>query len=232
MDSNRKIARIVGIIYIAELVVYMIGSTLTEGILDTPDYLIELAANKNRIILGVLLEAICAASLGAIGVMMYPILKRHSKMIARGYFGIRIVETVFTAVFLFLQLSVFALSQEYVKAGAPAASHFQTLGTLLKEGLASNYQIYFIFYSLGCLMLFGLLFRAKLVPRFISVLGLITAVFGLSGLVSDMFGSGLGLEIYGMPLALSQILLGIWLIIKGVNPSALASGSVNRYEQQ
>ncbi len=118
-----------------------------------------------------------------------------------------------------------ALSQEYIKAGIPDASHFQTLGALLKEGNNFTYQIYVIFYSLGSLILFYALFKTKLVPRFISVWGLIAAVIMLTGLVSDMFGSNIGMEIYGMPLGLCQVFLGIWLIVKGLNLSVIASES-------
>lgn len=223
MNSINKTARIVGALFIAELVVYMIGSTLTEGLLNTPGYLIKLAENKNQIITGVFLEAIVAVCLVFIGVMMYPILKKHSETIARGYFGIRIVEAVITSGYLFIHLSIFALSQEYVKAGTPDDSIFQTLGALLKEGLNFAYQTHIIFYGLSCWMLFGLFFKVSLVPRFISILGLITTVLMLIGLVFDMFGFGVGMEIYSPPLALCQIFLGIWLIIKGFNPSAIAS---------
>ncbi|MCK5168816.1 MAG: DUF4386 domain-containing protein, partial [Bacteroidales bacterium] len=116
MNSNKKIARIVGVLFIAELVIYSIGSSLTEGLLDTPDYLIKLAANKNQIMTGVLLETITAICLVFIGVMMYPVLKIYSKTIALGYFGIRIVEAVITSGYLIIHLLFFALSQEYVKA--------------------------------------------------------------------------------------------------------------------
>ncbi len=223
MDTNKKIAIIVGVLFIAESVVYMIGSTLTEGILNTPDYLIKLAENKNQVITGVLLEAIVVACLVFIGVMMYSILKRHSKTIARGYFGIRIIEAVITVGYLIIHLLFFALSKAYVKAGAPDASYFQTLGVLLEEGLNFAYQIHIIFYGLGFLMLFGLLFKAKLVPQFISIGGLITTVLMLTGLVFDMYGFNLGMEIYASPVVLCQIFLAIWLIVKGFNSSAIAS---------
>lgn len=226
MNSTKRISTIAGVLFIVELAVYTIGSTFTEGILNTPDYLARIFVNKGQITTGVLLEVITAACLLFIGVMMYPILKRYNRTVALGYFGIRIVETVFTAVFSIIHLSVFALSQEYAKAGYPDPSHFQTLGALLKRVLGFNYQIYFIFYSLGCLILFGSLFKAKFVPRFMSAFGLVTVALALIGIVSDMFGSGVGMEIYAMPLMLSQVFLGIWLIIKGFNPSTNVSVSI------
>jgi hypothetical protein len=223
MNFYRKTAIIVGALFIIDLLMNMIGSTLIEVILDNPDYLIALSANKNQVITGVLLESISAICLVSIGFMIYPILKSYSETIARGYFSIRIIETVIAVGFVISHLLLFALSQEYVKAGTPDASHFQTLGALLIEGHDFSYQIYAIFYSLGSLMLFVLLSRTKLVPQLISIWGLTGAIVMLTGLVVDMYGSGVGMEIYGMPLGLCQIFLAIWLIIKGFNPIALES---------
>jgi hypothetical protein len=225
MDFYRRVALIVGVLFIIDLMMNMMGSTLIEDILGTPDYLIGLSANKNTVITGVLFETISALCLVSIGIMMYPVLKRHGKTAARGYFGIRIIETVIAVGFVISHLLLLALSQEFVKSGSPDASHFHTLGTLLIEGHDFNYQIYLIFYGLGCLILFGVLFKAKLVPRFISVWGLFAVVLALAGLAADMYGSGVGMEIYGMPLGLCQIFLAIWLIVKGFNLSAIDSES-------
>jgi hypothetical protein len=227
MDLYRKTAIIVGVLFIIDLVMNMIGSTLIEAILDTPDYLIGLSANRNTVITGVLFETISALCLVSIGIMMYPVLRRHGKTAAHGYFGIRIIETVIVVGFVISHLLLLVLSQEFVMSRIPDASHFQTLGALLIEGHDFSYQIYLIFYGLGCVLLFGILFKARLVPRFISVWGLIAVVMSLAGLVADMYGSGVGMEIYAMPLGLCQIFLAIWLIIKGFNPSAFTSESDN-----
>jgi hypothetical protein len=225
LSLSRKIAIFVGVLFITDLVMNGIGSSLIEGILDHPDYLIELSASRNLVITGVLLEAISAICLVSIGIIIFPILKRYSETVARGYFSIRIIETVIALGFVISHLLLFALSQEYVSTGALDASHFQTLGTLLIEGHNFNYQIYLIFYSLGCLMLFSLFFKVKLVPRFISIWGLIAVVIALIGLIAEMYGSGIGMEMYAMPLGLCQIFLAIWLIVKGFNPLAIDSES-------
>jgi hypothetical protein len=223
MDSEKKITSIVGVLFIAELVLYSIGSMLTEGGLNAPDYLVQLAAQKNQIITGALLETITAICLVFIGVLMYPVLKKQSATIARGYFGIRIIETVMTAGYAMIHLSILAISQEYVTVGAPDASYFHTIGALLKAGLTFTYQVHILFYGVGCVLVFGTLFQAKYVPRFISVLGLMTTILMLTGLVCDMYGVGVGMEIYGSPIGVCQILLGIWLIVKGFNLPAISS---------
>jgi hypothetical protein len=223
MNSYRKTAIFVGVLFIAELALYMIGSTLTEMALGAPDYLIKLAAERSQIMAGLLLEAMTAACLVFIGVLMYPVLKRHNSTTALGYFGIRTVETILTAGYLFIHLAFFALGREYSNAGAPDEAFFQTLGAVLKSELGFAYQIHIIFYGLGCSMLFGVLFKAKFVPRFISVGGLITTALMLMGVVFELFGSSVSAGIYASPLALCQIFLGIWLIARGFNPSAMSA---------
>jgi hypothetical protein len=222
-DWTRRIAIVVGALFIIDLVMNGIGSTLVEVIIDGPDYLVKLSEHQGQVITGVLLEAISVVCLVTIGFMVYPVLKRQSTTIAHGYLGVRVVETVIAATFVISHLMLLGLSQEYVGADAPDASHYQTIGTLLIKGHDFAYQVYLIFYSLGCLMLFGLMFRARLVPRFISIWGLIGVVVAVSGLVADLYGADVGMETYAMPLGLCQIFLAIWLIAKGFGPSAIAS---------
>jgi hypothetical protein len=115
------------------------------------------------------------------------------------------------------------LSQEYVKAGAPDASYFQTLGTLLLEAGDWIDHISAIVFSLGALMFYYLLYRSKLIPRWLSVWGLIGAALVLAVGVLGMFGHSA--MILWLPLAVNEMVLAVWLIVKGFNPSAIASGS-------
>ena len=121
------------------------------------------------------------------------------------------------------------LSRDFV-AGAADAAHFQTLGTLL---LAERDWAFLVgpntVFSLGALMFYFLLYQSKLVPRFLSVWGLIGAplllvaslirVFGLVSLFSPIAA------LLALPIALNEMVLAVWLIVKGFNPSAIASES-------
>lgn len=225
MDWTRRVALLVGALLIIDLVVNAIGSTLIEGLLEGNDYLTALAADRDRVMTGVLLETVCAMSLLAIGVLLYPVLRAYSGTVARGYLGVRIVETVIAVSFVVSHLMLFALGQDFVAAGAPEASSHQTLGALLIEGHDLSYQVYLMFYGLGCLLLFGAMFRARMVPRPLSVWGLAGVVIALGGLVADMFGSSVGMEVYAMPLGLGQVSLAIWLLVKGFYPPTVEGGS-------
>ena len=120
-------------------------------------------------------------------------------------------------------LLLLTVSQEYVKAGAPDASHFQTLGTLLLKADGQTSGITSIVFSLGALMIYYVFYQSKLIPRWLSAWGIIAAIPYLAEGLITVFGTKL--EILDMPLALQEMVMALWLIVKGFNPSPIASES-------
>jgi len=229
MKSNKKTAIIVGVLFLTATATFMIGdSLLIESIINAPDYLIKVFENKTQVIIGVLIAFIDGIAIVGIAVFMFPILKKHNEPIALGYFGLRVVEFAIILVYLICPLLLIDLSQEYVKAGAPDASYFQTSGTLFLAIRYWTLQMIYTFNGLLTLMLSYLLYKSKLVPRFISVLGLIGGAVMLPGTLLDMFGHiellGAGMIVF-LPGGLFELLLPIWLFVKGFNSSSIASGS-------
>jgi len=157
-----------------------------------------------------------------IAVLMFPILKQHNESIALGYLGFRIIEFVMQILSDLSPLSLLTLSREFVQTGAPEASSFQTLGTLLLAERHLAFQMVAITFGLGALMFYYLLYHLNLLPRFITVWGLIGAAVVLINVMLDMFGYNPGL-ILGIPMLLNELFLGVWLIVKGFNASAIAS---------
>ncbi len=87
--------------------------------------------NENQVLIGALLWLAMTASVVAIPIVMFPILRKHNEGLALGYVGARIFEGFFEAVNVVSLLSLLSLSREFVTAGAPVASYFQTSGALL-----------------------------------------------------------------------------------------------------
>ena len=223
MDSNKQTARIVGASFLFSNVTFILGVVLIDAILNAPDYLIEVSANETQVIIGVLLELINGIAYIGIAVLMFPILKQHNESIALGYVGIRLIEFVMQILSDISPLSLVTLSQEFVQAGAPDASSFQTLGTLLVAERVWVFQMVSIAFGLSALMFYYLLYQLKLIPRFITVWGLIGAAVVLINVMLDLFGynpSNLGII-----MLLNELFLGIWLIVKGFNSSAIGSES-------
>jgi hypothetical protein len=225
MNSNKKTARIVGALFLTAMVTSLLGGGLLESILTAPDYLVSVSANTTQVLIGMSLELINGIAVVGIAVMLFPILKQHNESIALGYVGFRVIESVFCVASAIIPLSLITLSQEYLKAVASDASYFQTLGTLLIALRADMAGLSIpVFFSLGALLLYYLLYQSKLIPRFISVWGFIGAVLVLTLNLLGTFGISTGVTLallFALPIILNEIFLGIWLIVKGFNPSAI-----------
>jgi len=230
MNSTRKTAVIVGVLFITATVSAILSLVLSAPILDDPDYLTKVSENENQVLISVLLELILASAGLGISVMMFPILRKHHEGLALGYVGFRIFEPINVIVGAISTLTLLTLSQEFVRAGSPDALHFQTLGTLLLAVRDWTFLIGPMFlFSLGAMILYYLLYQSKIVPRFISVWGFIGAALLLTRTLLIMFSlttefSVLGI-VTGIPIAVNEMFLAAWLIVKGFNSSAIASES-------
>ncbi|MFA5856320.1 MAG: DUF4386 domain-containing protein [Parachlamydiales bacterium] len=196
MDSNRKTAIIVGILFLFSTITFMIGSNLIQSFFTDKN------PNTPLLIIGVLLEISCGVAVVGIGLLMFPILKNLNKNLALGYVIFRIIECL-----MIIISGVYLLS-------------------LLK--LMWNYDmIIFIFTGLGGLIFSYLLYQSKLIPRYLSVLGIIGYAILLLGVLLTMLGyvdinTGTGMLLL-LPGGLFELFLPIWLFVKGFNKYALAS---------
>ena len=228
MNSNRKTAIIVGVLFIIATVAGIL-TLFAEAIIDAPDYLINVSANGNQIIIGALLILIMGIAVALIPVMLFPILKKYNEALALGYVVFRVLEVVTYFVAILSWLLLLTLSLEYVKAGAPDASNFQTFGTLLREADNWNSSILTIVFSLSVLILNYILYKSKLIPRWLSGWGLMGGTLFLASGFLPLFGQGARSTIYillNVPGGVYEMVFAIWLIVKGFNSSAIASESV------
>ncbi len=223
MNSERKTAIIVGVLFIVGTVSGILWKVLAGYIQNDLNLLTQVAANENQIIIGALFLLIMGLALAMIPVMMFPILKKHNEALALGYVVFRgALETVTTIAVVIGWLFLIILSQQYI-AGAPDASYFQTLGTLTLKGNVSIGIISQIVFPLGALMFYWVLYQAKLIPRWISGWGLIAAILVLALAFLDLFGIITLRDVFDTPIFLQEMVMAVWLIVKGFNPSATAS---------
>ena len=226
MNSNRKTAIIVGVLFIAATAAGVFGGMLTRafgGPSNAPDYLSNIFANENQLIIGSLFIIIMGFTAAGIGITMYPVLKKQSEALALGFAAFRIIEGVLFSVSVVGILSILTLSQEFVKAGVPAASHFQTLGILLKDGQFWAYHVGTISFCFAAAMFYYSLYQSKLIPRWLSVFGVIATILLILVNLLEVTGIVSELMILKFPIFLNEIVLAIWLIAKGFNQSALES---------
>ena len=230
MKTYRKTAMIVGVLFLAATVVSIAGAAFTGSILNAPDYLVKISANENRVIVGAFLAFIAAAASTSIAIFLYPVLKKYNEGLALGSVGFRLIEGVFYMVGAIGLLSLVTFSQEFVKAGAPNTSYFQTLGAVI---LAVRNSADFVFgviaFCLGALMYYSVLYQSKLIPRWLSGWGLVGATLCMGAGVLVLFGLIIPVStihiVLNLPIALQEMVLAVWLIVKGFNSSAITSES-------
>jgi hypothetical protein len=230
MNTNNKTARIVGALFLASNVTFLLGAfVFVEPILGAPDYLTLASANRTQVVLGALLELVNGIAYVGIAVLVFPILRQRFESMALWYVGFRIIEFVMQTLSDLSPLSLVRLSEEFVRAGAAESSSFQALGTLLLAERYWAFQMVTIALVLGALIFYYMLYQSRLIPRFISVWGLIGAIAVLVTAMLDTFGISPGsLEFLGVLMLLNELFLGVWLIVKGFNPSAIASPSAKQ----
>src|SRR5215203_33385 len=225
MNTYRTTARVVGIVYVAGLVIGIGGMVLIQSILGAPDHLSAVSASSMLLAFGAVLWLMPAAGDAAHGVLMFPILKQHnSERIAVGYLGFRIMDGLIIAIMVLFVLVQIPIGSEYVNAGASDASYLQALSTVFMQAQLDAYNIAMITLGISGLILCYSFYKSRLVPRFLAVWGLVGYAVILGGSVLEVLGFNL-LTIHAILGGLWEVFIGVWLIVKGFNPSAFASES-------
>ena len=215
--SHRAAARVVGVLFIVATVTSIIGGSLLLP-LDDQNYLIDVTAHENQIILGVLLELILALSVIGIAALLLPVLKPHGEGMAVGYVAVRTVEATFILIASTSALLVLALSQDWGSAGGVGV---EPVGSALLS--AREWTLFvgtLIVFSVSAVILNTLLYRSQLVPVWLSLLGLVGGLLLLTSAVVEMFAYGVdapvALQLLGAaPIALQEMILAVLLIWKG-----------------
>ena len=231
MNNSRKTAIIVGVLFIIATLFLFVGEAFYKPILLSPDYLETAYPNRLIATLGILFEFACVLAIPLIPVFLFPILRKHNEALALGYFGFRFLEAVLFVLFQINKLSLISVSQAYLNDGGANAAYFQNAGSTVQSWNFWGFLFYNLFFTVGALMLYYTLYQSKLVPRWISVWGLIAAALLLAGIVVEMlellsgFPPGVKELIYAAPIAVNEMVLAVWLIVKGFNPAALEPDS-------
>ena len=224
MDSYRKTAIIVGILFIIATVTAILTIAILGSTVETPLDQTVISENEYQIGLAALFWIILAISVTGIGFFMYPILKKYNKGLALGYISFRLTESICIIISSITLLAILTISQETI-AGNIEVANFQPMGSLLLAIQNWSFEIgTLIFLGLGGFFLYYPLYELKLVPRVLSIWGLIGAacvlLYGLLALFGLTADSGT-LNLLAAPIAIQEMVFAVWLIIKGFDKSSV-----------
>ena len=218
-------AKIVGVLFIVGTAAGILGQSFIGPVLGASDYLVKFSSSQNQVIVGVSFELIMAVACACIAIWLFPVLKGYSESLALGAVGFRLVEGVFYIVAVISLILLLTVSQDFVNAGAPDSSYFQTLGDLLKTGYSwvSNVAV-LMSWCVGALMYYYIFYRTKLIPRWLSGWGLAGVMLCIVSSTLVMFHYIEPLStvqvVINLPIALQEMVMALWLIVKGFDQSA------------
>jgi Domain of unknown function (DUF4386) len=227
MTSLRKTALVAGVFYLITFI--SIPTLALYGPVKNHRDWILTSGTHTGVLVGAFLEVIVAIACIGTAVTLYPVVRRQNEGTALGFVAARVLEAsmIFTGVVSLL--SLVTLRHDLGGAAGANAASLVTTG-------ASHVAVYNWTFLLGqtlmpcinALLLGTLMYRSRLVPRIIPVLGLIGAPLLLASVIATMFGGGIGhisafAAIAILPVAAWELSLGVWLIVKGFKPSPITA---------
>jgi len=220
--TTRRNAAIVGVLFIIATAAGIIAAAISSPILEATDYLQQIAAHEGTVLIGAFLVFLMSVACAGVGLGLYPILRKYSIGLAIGAAGFRLIESVTQILSGLGIIALLALSREFVAAGAPDAAYFQTIGAIIQTSTEwLNNGVMLITWCIGAFMYYGLFYRYRLVPRWLSAWGLVgitlTIIASILVMLGVIPGFGTVQMIANGPIALQEMVFAVWLIAKGIN---------------
>lgn len=224
LDRDRAIAFAAGALFIITFVTSIPALWLYQPVLDDPARYILGAGADNRIFLGAFLELVLIVANIGTAVVLFPILKRQSEILALGFVATRLIESAFIAVGILSVLAIVSLQQDAANAGsgslAVVLAAVKDWTFLLGPGFVVG---------IGNGMLLGvLMYRSGLVPERLAMLGLIggplICISGIAVLFDVIQPGSAAQSVATVPEFFWELLLGIYLAVKGFRRSPILSG--------
>jgi len=238
MNTYRMNAVMAGALYFLGTVFGVLGLVIGGEVLSSVstgkplagvDMLGLVAANSSRITGGAFFTLMMAISLTAMTVFLYPIFRKDSEELAMGMVLFRgaLEGTAYLLTALGF-LTLVALGNEYIATGADSAA-LQSMGNVLYQFQDRLATVGPIFFLIGAACLYLSFYRTRLIPRWLSVWGLIGVVSWMAYALMLFFHIETSYGFYlEMVLAPQEMVMAVWLIVKGFNPSAIAALSAKR----
>lgn len=222
MKTQKKQAITIGILFLIALILNLIASEILNPILDNTNYLTVAYPKHNLIIVGNLLNMVCAVAMIFIPIVLFSTVNDTHKPLAAAYIVFRALEGV---LFFYMTINTFRfidLSKAYIDTNNDV---FVIFGNALHSHIHWAMIVYLISFCTGALLFYSLLFKSRLVPKWLSVWGLVGTLLLASGTIMGVFELGIfktiplmqGMVYFAPLIALNEFVLSCWIIVKGFN---------------
>jgi hypothetical protein len=216
MNSDRNTARLLGVAFLIQAVASAISGLLLLEPLIVPgnivDSMTNIANHTLQMRASIVVEMITAMGIVMLGSLLYVTLRAQNGQVALVALGLYLFEAALLAASRIPAFSLLRTSQESVLAGHPA--YMQALGNLFYESQSFGYDLHMLPFGLGATLFYYLFYRSGLLPRVLSLWGLIAAPLALAGTLLVLLGYDVPLVLF-LPNLPFELTMGVWLIVKG-----------------
>jgi len=218
MDADRRLGRNLGIAFLVVFAGSAASGALSASILtdDVDEAMRNVAANTAQMRWSTMIDlGITSVGIVALAVLLYQVLKGRNPVLALVALGWWFAEAITLAISTVGAFLLIPVSEAYVAAGAAASSADLALGETLINLDRQTWEIHMLFYGVGALIWYSLMYRQKVVPDWLSLFGVAAVVVGLFSSVIFL-AADIEWFFLGFPVGLFEVVIGIWLIVKGI----------------
>ena len=220
MNYFKEPAQRIGWLFVLATVAGVSSVVVMNSTLGAENLLSSVQDNQGSLIFGNLLIFVMLTAMVGTAVLLHPVLKDHDEKLALGYVLARAFEVAILSIGMVAALLLVPLSWEYAAANSADMASAQVLAQSLKN--ASDWTGYLgaqMVFSLSALVLNWAFYRTGLIPRWLSLWGLIGVplmfVSGLLVMFESLNSDATMLNLLVVPLATQEMAMAVWLIVKG-----------------
>ena len=216
----RNVPRFLGVAFLI-VVFTSLGSGLllmsAVGSGGISENLVDISNRPTLMRLFILSDLITSLGIIVLAVLLYVVLNKQNKIMALDALGCWLTEAMSLAISKTGASALIPLSQEFVKAGAPEHSYYQTLGEFLYSSVVIQLgqTTELLFYCFGAILWYYLFYKSMYIPRAISLFGLIAVSVALGGLAFQFLGHDVSIFVY-LPILPFELTIGVWLMLRGI----------------
>jgi hypothetical protein len=207
---------------------FVVFASLASGLLlssavgsgSMSEILASISSHPVRMRLSILFEMVNSSAIVVLAVLLYVVLSKQNKIIALVALGWWLAEAIVLTLANVGAYALIPLSQDFVAAGAPGQSFYQVLGQLLYDGLHAHGagRMHMWFYCIGGLLWYTLFYQSRVVPRVISLFGIVAVAVGFIGILLEFLGYDMPIFVY-LPILPFELAIGVWLLLMGIGGS-------------
>lgn len=219
MSADRRLGRFLGAAFLVVWAGSIISGSLSVSLFSdrAAETLENIAENSAQMRWSTMVElCVTSVGIGVLAVLLYTAVKRQNALVALVALGWWVAEAVTLAVSTIGAFLLIPLSERHVAADALTSADLLALGKTLQEFDRQMWEIHMVFYGVGALLFYTLLYQSRGVPRWLSGFGIGAVALGLFSSVLFL-AADIDWFFLGFPTGLFELMIGLWLIVKGLS---------------